>query len=397
MEDVSLAIHSLKSRPDIDAAANRADAPAPAWLAHGEIPSLHGLRALSILLVLVAHLSQQGILLPRLWQLTELGHIGVDMFFVISGFLITLLLLREQARRQEISLKQFYLRRAFRILPAYLFFLVGIALLQLLNAASLCGWDWFGALTYSVGFLRNPSWDIGHIWSLSVEEHFYLLWPLGMACWPRRGWIVAALTIVLTPALRWLIHKQVPWLHVDYCSLTRMDTIAVGCGLAYLANWAPFRRALDLSGRLAFLMTMAIAVAAALLERWAQRVPEYRILVHPLLFASLAALAIWLSINRPRTPLGAVLNSKPAVAIGILSYGLYLWQQPFLNPHVDSWLTQTPWNVVGFVALASLSYLLVERPFVRWKDRLSRADHPDSLVRAHPPTSYIVRQNSNRS
>jgi peptidoglycan/LPS O-acetylase OafA/YrhL len=353
----------------------------PAWLSRGQIPSLHGLRALSILLVLIAHLAQHGILLPRTWHLTELGRLGVDMFFVISGFLITVLLLREQKKQQTISLKQFYLRRAFRILPAYLCFLLGIALMNSLGVVALSGWDWFAVLTYTVSFVPKPTWDIGHIWSLSVEEHFYLLWPIVMLCWPRRGWLVPLATIVTTPLMRWLIQEHIPTLDASYCTLTRMDTIAVGCGLAYLAYWPRFRRVLRLSARSAYLFSAVLVLLVGLSQLAALRVPMYQLALHPLLVASAYATTIWLWTQHSRSHLGRLLNSKPAVWIGLLSYSLYLWQQPFLNPHGNAWFAQSPLNLVCIPVLAIASYLLVERPLVQWKDHWSRQrSHHDNIT-----------------
>jgi peptidoglycan/LPS O-acetylase OafA/YrhL len=344
----------------------------PAWLARGQIPSLHGLRALSILLVLIAHLAQQGSILPRTWHLTELGHFGVDMFFVISGFLITVLLLREQQKHQTISLKHFYLRRAFRILPAYFCFLLGMALLHGLGAVGLSGWDWFGVLTYTVSFLPKPTWDIGHIWSLSVEEHFYLLWPLVMVCWPRRGWVAPLAAIVTTPLMRWFIRDHVSGLDVGYCTLTRMDTIAVGCGLAYLAYWPAFRRVLHLSARSAYLLSAALVLLVGLSYLTSLRVPAYELALHPLVVASAFAIVIWLWTQHFNSHLGRLLNSTPAVWIGLLSYSLYLWQQPFLSPNASAWFAQSPLNLFCIAALATASYLLVERPLLQQKDRLSR-------------------------
>src|ERR1051325_1826361 len=109
MKAASFAALSIETCRETVSAATLLDVAEPAWLGRGQIPSLHGFRALSILLVLIAHLAQQGTWLPRIWHLTELGRLGVDMFFVISGFLIPVLLLREQARHEAISLKQFYL------------------------------------------------------------------------------------------------------------------------------------------------------------------------------------------------------------------------------------------------------------------------------------------------
>ncbi len=126
-----------------------------AWLARGHIPSLDGLRTFSILVVLIAHLCQQGTLIPRVAQVPALGYLGVDMFFVLSGFIITMLLLREFQRTQAISLKHFYLRRAFRILPAYVCFLLGIGLFTWMGSVDLRMQDWLAALTYTVSFLET--------------------------------------------------------------------------------------------------------------------------------------------------------------------------------------------------------------------------------------------------
>jgi peptidoglycan/LPS O-acetylase OafA/YrhL len=369
MNDASISA-SVSAYPGMVLDQQRDLAAEPTWLWRGEIPSLNGLRAASIAMVLIAHLSQQGTLVPNLWYLCELGHLGVDMFFVISGFLITLLLLREQRRNQAISLKDFYLRRAFRILPAYFFFLMGMAVLSSLGAVSLTGWDWFGVSTYSVSFLPKASWDVGHIWSLCVEEHFYLLWPLALFLWPRRGWLVALVTILLTPILRWFIHANVPALPVDYCSLTRMGTIAVGCGLAYLACWQPFRRLMKVTPTSAYLLTIGLALGVIISERTAQRTIEYYLLAHPLVVAMAYAITIWLWTQHAGSWFGALLNSKPAVVIGTLSYSIYLWQQPFLSPYSNAWFEQTPINLLGFLLMALVSYLAVERPFLRIKERM---------------------------
>jgi peptidoglycan/LPS O-acetylase OafA/YrhL len=112
------------------------------------------------------------------------GSFGVRIFFVISGFLITGLLLNERERTGTISLPDFYVRRAYRILPAaYVFMLAMIAAhWHALSWSSI-----FAALTYSSNYLHEKNWVLGHLWSLSVEEQFYLLWPLPWCCSFARG------------------------------------------------------------------------------------------------------------------------------------------------------------------------------------------------------------------
>jgi peptidoglycan/LPS O-acetylase OafA/YrhL len=346
----------------------------PIWLRRGQIPSLNGLRAISILMVVLAHLSHQGQLVPhegRWGYLGYLGRLGVDMFFVISGFLITLLLLREQARHDEISLKQFYLRRAFRILPAYVCFLVGIALLSSFGSIALTTADWVGALTYTVSFIPMPSWDIGHIWSLSVEEHFYLLWPVAVYFTPRRAWIGAMGAIAVTPGLRWLMQNQMPYLDTDYCSLTRMDTIAVGCCLAYLVYLPSFREIMKAPVRHAYWTTLALALLVGVSLWLTVKSSTYEMILHPLVVACAYAATIFLWTVRAESLLGWLLNSKPAVAVGLLSYSIYLWQQPFLNPYCNQWYAQSPVNLICIAVLACGSYLLIERPILNLKNRIS--------------------------
>jgi peptidoglycan/LPS O-acetylase OafA/YrhL len=345
----------------------------PSWLRRGQIPSLNGLRAVSIAMVLTAHLCHHGQLVPhdgRWGYLGYLGRLGVDMFFVISGFLITVLLLREHDRHQGISLRQFYLRRAFRILPAYLCFLAGIAFLCALGSITLTITDWIGALTYTFSIVHKPTWDIGHIWSLSVEEHFYLLWPVAVYFAPRRAWLGAVAAIAVTPMIRWLIQNHVPYLDDGYCSLTRMDTIAVGCCLAYLVYVPSFRRMMEAPVRHAYRTTFVLVALVGVSVWLTMKSSTYEMILHPVIVASAFAATIWLWTVRADSLLGWWLNSKPFVAVGVLSYSIYLWQQPFLKPHSDQWYTQGPVNLVFIAVLAMASYLLVERPMLRLKERM---------------------------
>jgi peptidoglycan/LPS O-acetylase OafA/YrhL len=358
------------------------DAPEPTWLARGQIPSLNGLRAISIALVLVAHLSHQGQFVPNngIWHhLAVLGRLGVDMFFVISGFLITLLLIREHERYQAISLKQFYLRRAFRILPAYLVFLLGIGILCSIGSIQLETKDWIGVSTYTVSLVPKPSWDIGHIWSLSVEEHFYFLWPIVAFLLPRRAWILAIVTVMATPLMRWMVQTQLPELDASYCSLTRMDTVAVGCCLAYLARWAPFRRWASGLVRHGYVVSIALVLLVGISQRVASRYPLYDMVLHSFVIAGAFAVMVWIWTTREHSLLGRVLNSRPATAIGLLSYSIYLWQQPFLNPHSDAWYTQSPVNLVFVAAFALASYYLIEKPMLQLKDRVNLAPAPSKV------------------
>jgi peptidoglycan/LPS O-acetylase OafA/YrhL len=356
-------------RPVAPPAANDA----PAWLAGGHIPSLDGLRALSIVLVLAAH---AGLTIvpdrtgPFAWVPT-LGGLGVDTFFVISGFLITLLLVRERERYGTVSLRAFYIRRGFRILPAYVVFLAGLGLLSAAGTAVLTGRDWFGALTYTVNFLPHTSWPVGHIWSLSVEEHFYLLWPLVL--WllpPRQAGVLAGVCVVGAPLVRLAITRLAPGtLDVDYCTPARLDTIAVGCLLALIAADPAGRRLLPrLSGRRAAVAAVLLAGAVLVSRFVLARSATYQLLFHRTAVAACLAGIVWAGVSCPRGPLGRILDAAPLVWLGRLSYSVYLWQQPFINPRSDAWVCQWPVNLVLALAVALASYYLVERPFLRLRE-----------------------------
>ena len=158
----------------------------PAWLAGGRIPSLDGLHALAILLVIFAHSNFPGDhLLPLRMLRGRSGFLGVQIFFVLSGFLITTLMLREVRRTGRLHLGHFYLRRALRIVPVYVSYLALVGVLQFFRADHLSGFHWLARATYTVNFLPGSMpGPISHFWSLCVEEHFYLLWPLLMAALP---------------------------------------------------------------------------------------------------------------------------------------------------------------------------------------------------------------------
>ena len=109
--------------------------------------------------------------------LHKIGNFGVKIFFVISGFLITLLLLQENSRTGSIDLKQFYIRRSIRLFPAFYFYILCIALADMLGVITLFSGDLLHAATYTMNYHEERSWWLNHTWSLAVEEQFYLIWP----------------------------------------------------------------------------------------------------------------------------------------------------------------------------------------------------------------------------
>jgi peptidoglycan/LPS O-acetylase OafA/YrhL len=229
------------------------------------IPSLDGLRAVSIAMVLVGHAAGTvGFPLrpaPFAW-----GHLGVKIFFVISGYLITTLLLDEEARTGGISLGAFYVRRSLRIFPPFVAYAAAIVALERLELVRLRPGDLLAAATYTMNFHADRAWWLGHTWSLSVEEQFYLLWPAVIALLGARGGLRVALAAIgLAPLLRVAVFYGWPSQRplVDQAFPLVFDALATGCALALLRSslWRrrEYRRLL---GSPAFVAVPA-AVAAA--------------------------------------------------------------------------------------------------------------------------------------
>lgn len=337
-----------------------------AWLAGGRIPALDGLRAVGVLLVILSHLAvTHGFPAHSPKEiLGRLGTVGVDVFFVLSGFLITSLLCRERDRSSRISLGAFYLRRVLRIVPAYLCFLVFVAALSFAGKAQIARGDWLAAATYTMNFRAHPAWEVGHFWSLSIEEHFYVLWPPLLALLPRRAAIVGLAGILLFEVVvRVAILSWSPALAIrtELWTFTRLDPIAAGCLLALLSRSPAGFRSLEVVVRrwpLAAALVVA-AVAGGMLSG------KFAVGAAPTLTALGLAALLWSAIrNAPRW-----LETKLLVTIGVGSYSLYLWQQVFLNPGPVEWWNRFPQNLVFTAMFAAISYFLIEQPFLRIKER----------------------------
>jgi peptidoglycan/LPS O-acetylase OafA/YrhL len=213
--------------------------PQPAPVSHRSqrIPSLDGIRALSIAMVVAWHLSSSGSApwLGQLWRIDS-GNLGVRIFFVISGYLITSLLLAEHARTGTVSLRRFYFRRACRIMPAFYVFLGAMALAAALHLVPMSHAALLRAATYSSNYL-GTGWTLGHSWSLAVEEQFYLLWPsLIVLLGVRRSFIGAALVLLMSPLFRSIAAPTRS--RPDACSRTRAPGSGTGHAIVACSSGA---------------------------------------------------------------------------------------------------------------------------------------------------------------
>ena len=331
------------------------------------IPSLDGLRAVSIALVLLGHLAGTRNFPIALPFIGSYANLGVRVFFVISGYLITTLLVKEHDKTGRINLLEFYRRRAYRILPpAYLYML----LICLVGWSQLSALNVFSAFTYITNyFIASTPWRLGHLWSLSIEEQFYVLWPAVLVFAFARGRRIALSVVLLAPLLR-IAFYFAGFQYIEYYFPTVADAIATGCLLAIV--WPDLKR-FDHILLSPFIAIVPILTLAIPLLRGAGL--ENRI--YQTVGVSIMHLGIAICIYNSIRKEWRCLNHPALVWIGLISYSLYLWQQPFLDRGNQAhWWTAFPQNLVLAFIAAAWSYYFVERSFLRLRDSGNREPVP---------------------
>jgi peptidoglycan/LPS O-acetylase OafA/YrhL len=344
---------------------------------------LDGLRAISIVLVLFGHVTKTANYLEPLQAFGALAGFGVRVFFVISGFLISTLLFRELEKSTTIALTKFYFRRCFRIFPAFYVYVAVIVALAASHAIELRKGDIIHAVTYTTNYHYDRSWYLGHLWSLSVEEQFYLLWPATVLVVGRVSALrVAGVFVLAAPLVRaaTLRFHWTPEAGIGESFQSVGDAIATGC------LFAGFRERLEQSTKyLSFLHSRVFVVVplAALACVFGRRVAFDFLIGQTVENVAVALVVHWALLNEGgRT--GRLLNSPTVSFVGTLSYSVYLWQQLFTHTVSGACWTVFPVNLACLSAAALTSYYLVERPFLRWRERLERIlfAEPASQARA---------------
>ena len=202
---------------------------------HERIPALDGLRALAIGIVLVSHVSE------LIWRnasfLAIVGGDGVTLFFSISGFLITTLLLRELSVSGKISIRDFYVRRVFRMLPAAFVYLAAVAALAIAGIIVLKPGELYAAALFFANYWPSQTWYTAHFWSLSIEEQFYIAWPFLLSRMGSRASILAFGIAIITPLWRLARVFPLPFLDPMHRTDYRIDTFGVACGLAIVCYY----------------------------------------------------------------------------------------------------------------------------------------------------------------
>jgi len=338
----------------------------------GRVYALDGLRGLAIGLVLLRHL------VPSAFG--GAGFVGVQLFFVLSGFLITTLLFEERARSGRISFGAFYVRRALRLLPALYGLLITYAAFRLIvwRASDLDAWvGWVGLaaayLTPFAGALNIPqATGLNPLWTLSVEEIFYLLWPLVLVAGfrfltNRSIAVVTAALIAVAIGVRVLTFIGFGG-EIYETPSTWIDALLIGCLLAQL------RQAGALPTWRQWWVPVLLALPLAVASFWGGA-KDSALMFGPglTLLAIFAAALIWVCTSQDGLPSFPVklLRSRVARYLGTRSYGLYLWNGVFLLQPVvrGSYPLLLASLVASFVA-AELSYRLIEMPALKLKKRL---------------------------
>ena len=328
------------------------------------IGAIDGWRGIAILFVLVEHAFEASPS-PLINHLTRLGSTGVGLFFALSGFLITSLLLGEQAKRGHIHLLKFYTRRAFRILPpvtVYLLVLLCLRHWHYLQVSTLQVTSSFLLFRNYLPLDRGWGWYTMHLWSLMVEEHFYLFWPLVLRYMKVnvRFLIGFALMVASWRALSFHFH-----LLARVCGPgrtdVRIDALLWGCILAIVFAHPQWRIKLQrmLSGKV-----MLCLLALEILPTF-ERGPHYYSFYEPIV---LSLLLVW-PILHAKSMLRIILDSPVLVSLGKISYSHYLWQGFWLlfsaTPKPFPRLQSFPANIILALLCAIASFYLVEQPFIK--------------------------------
>jgi peptidoglycan/LPS O-acetylase OafA/YrhL len=346
-------------------------------------PSLDALRGVAILAVLWHHTEEATVLAP---VFVTRGYLGVDLFFVLSGFLITTILIRERIRTGSISFRNFYVRRTLRIFPLYYAFLLYLCVIALLRANTIASEKFFDALPYYATYTSN--WIPGQVrepsffrsWSLSVEEQFYFAWPtLFVVLGSRALWALPGFVVLVLLGLLGVLGTDAQPL---FRHLAHFSSIAIGAILALLLSRPREYHILSsLFGRRG--SALAVLVVLVTLLSIPGRIDSFFMLAVHL---SLAALVCSVVVRNDHN-LSRITSARLLVHIGIVSYGIYV-----LHGALDGIAQRSssfagryifgpdygPVPGVRFVVLtvistltATISYYYFESYFLRLKEKFS--------------------------
>lgn len=345
----------------------------------GKVKALDGVRGIALLVVLLCHTNPQ--VFPG-------GNIGVDLFFVLSGFLITSILLEEIEKTGTIDFYRFYFRRACRLLPALagavIFVLIHAALTErghvllttLLDSLGVSFYYFNWVLVYSGGNASAHQQMYTHLWSLSIEEQFYILWPavLLMAAtfrYPRAAFLSAIAAIISWPTIgRMLIWESGPSLDLYFRTDLRVDSLMFGALASWLLHQGYWPKDAKTSHRLSIAGLVSLALFFVM-ARFNLLSNGFLYLGGYTLVGVSCALYISVAVCDPHPWMKGILEADWLRWIGRVSYGLYIWHVPMFKlalAHIAQPWLQNFLAISGTFAVASLSYRYLETPFLRMKN-----------------------------
>lgn len=359
----------------------------PAALGQVHFPSLDGLRGIAILMVVFSHLKYSHL---YLYDAVFNGKLGVIIFFVLSGFLITTLCIKEKVITSDISLKKFYLRRLLRIFPvAYLFILV-IVILNLIFHLQVDYINIIGAVFYLMNFSSffrkyHSSVYTGHFWSLAVEEQFYLIVPFILK---KDFKLYLLLILFIVFLLPFAIALQYRFPVLDNFILTafthyliKFQAIGVGCLFSVFVFKFPLNNKLAKSK--VFTNLLAIFLIGYIQYDNLFTVKD---IFSGLIISFLIGFIIISNIVPAKDFIFKILNSKILSVTGILSYSIYIWQQLFTSKdyRLPNFMVASPYNVICLIIVSCLSYYFYESFFLRLKSKFSLTQKITPELKAEP-------------
>jgi len=353
------------------------------------LPSLDGMRAFSIFLVLLAHGS--GAFGYQSEYLGYFAQLGVSIFFVISGLLITWLMIRERDATGTFSLPDFYVRRCLRILPVFWLLILVVSALKFAQVISINWSDVLRAFTFTHNYppsLSHPQgtdygWWLHHTWSLSLEEQFYLIWPSLFALLPRRQAPRLALMMAFSgPVLRILNYYLLPSFrgHEEGSFQTSIDILMAGCAAAFLLESPVWRHRIERIRVWPTLLATSffLLVAYPILDSRFATPSLARTVMHaifPTILAVAVALSLLILVTAKQGVVFRAVNLPVVRHVGKISFSLYIWQQLFLVPSFGTsadgglWRLPVLFRCLILYLVALCSFNLIERPFVRLRGR----------------------------
>ncbi|MED1724405.1 acyltransferase family protein [Brevibacillus parabrevis] len=358
--------------------------PEPIKAAHSRyMPGIDGLRALAVLAVIIYHLN---------YNWAPGGLLGVGIFFVLSGYLITDLLIAQWSRNGRLDMKDFWLRRARRLLPALLLLLVAVVASVALFSPEQMGrlrgdvwaalfyvsnwWLVFSEVSYFEKF--GPPSPLGHLWSLAVEEQFYLIWPLlvalGLSLIKRRGPLViltlglAAVSAVLMAVM---YEPGEDPSRIYYGTDTRVFALLIGAALAMM--WPSRKLSTTISGKARATLDVIGCVSLAILLWAIWKTNQYDDFLYQggLVLLSIVSAILVAVLAHPASSLAKWMGCKPLKWLGVRSYGIYLWHYPVIvltSPTAAAEesgafaVLRACLQVLACIVLAALSWKYMEEP-----------------------------------